>query len=456
MKVGVLGAGPTGLMAAADLADRGFDVVVFEAAGAVGGMAGSFEVADQRVDFGSHRLHGGAPPALLRRIRNLLGSDLQERPRSGRINLAGRWIGFPLTAGDLARRLPPRFAVGSALDTLRSPFRRPDPSNFQTAIQSGLGPTVARSFYGPYARKLYGVEPDELTAEVARRRVAASSPAAILRRLASARRDTPTFLYPRTGYGLIVERLAEAAIDDGARIALDTPVERIVPGNTGVAVTAGSDTRRFDHVVSTIPLPRLAHCLQAETLALVTRDAISTIRTRSMILVYLVVPRDQYTPFDAHYLPDDRHRVARLSEPKNYRDGPDPAGQTVLCAEIACWQTDELWRWNDEALGALVREELVTMGLPDPTPVHVETRRLASVYPVHETATQTARDTALAGTQALPGVTPTGRHGHAVFDNLHHVFAMGQAVAASFDEGGFSLSAWRSATAAFDDHVVED
>ena len=58
MSVLVAGAGPTGLIAARALADRGHDVLLIDQAPAVGGMSSSFEIAGQRVDFGSHRLHG--------------------------------------------------------------------------------------------------------------------------------------------------------------------------------------------------------------------------------------------------------------------------------------------------------------------------------------------------------------------------------------------------------------
>ena len=76
-------------------------------------MAASFEVGGQRVDHGSHRLHPSAPPPVRALLDELLGADLQERRRNGRLHLAGRWIGFPLRAADLARSVPPRVARAS-------------------------------------------------------------------------------------------------------------------------------------------------------------------------------------------------------------------------------------------------------------------------------------------------------------------------------------------------------
>jgi phytoene dehydrogenase-like protein len=102
----VLGAGPAGLAAAWRAARRGLKVTLLERADRVGGLAGSFEVAGLRVDHGSHRLHPSTPPPLIADLRSLLGSDLQTRPRNGRLRIVGRWVGFPLHAGQLARELP--------------------------------------------------------------------------------------------------------------------------------------------------------------------------------------------------------------------------------------------------------------------------------------------------------------------------------------------------------------
>ena len=176
--VAILGAGPAGLGAALALAQRGIEVTLFERQSAVGGNAGSFELAGQRVDYGSHRLHPASDPEVLEWIRGLLGDDLVTRPRHGRIRLMGRWIHFPLRAGDLILRVHPKFAIGVGLDMLAKaiPTRSGDgEENFATLLRSGLGRTICEEFYFPYARKIWGMDPVEISPAQARKRVASNS-----------------------------------------------------------------------------------------------------------------------------------------------------------------------------------------------------------------------------------------------------------------------------------------
>lgn len=51
-----------------------------------------------------------------------------------------------------------------------------------------------------------------------------------------------------------------------------------------------------------------------------------------------------------------------LSEPKNFRHGDDPAGVTVVCAEVAYWKDDEVWAASPEQLAELVMGTLEPYG----------------------------------------------------------------------------------------------
>ncbi len=434
--VAVIGAGPAGLLAALRARRAGHSVVVHEAAPRVGGMAGSFEVDGVRVDFGSHRLHPSIRPDLLAEVRALLGDDLQTRPRNGRIRLAGRWLRFPLRASDLVRSLPPRLAARAAADAALAPTRRPKADTFAEVVRAGLGPTMADAFYAPYARKLWGVRGEELTGELARRRVSAGSPAAMAKRLLGARGDGPTFFYPARGFGQISERLADAVVDAGGEVRLRSPVTSLDGLDAGL-------------VFSTLPLPALA--------AMAGGPA-TDLTYRGMALVYLVLDRRPYTPYDAHYFPEIDLLFSRLSEPTNYRDSPqDPDDRTVLCAEVPCTVGDEQWSAADEALGQEVADGLAGAGLPlvAPTAVHVE--RLPRVYPVYRVGFEEQLEPLLDWAHGLDRVVVFGRQGLFVPDNSHHALAMGaDAAAALRADGTFDRRQWDASLAAFRSNVVED
>src|SRR5215217_3878980 len=185
----VLGAGPAGLAAAREAAAAGRSVLVLERAATVGGMAASFEVAGVRVDHGSHRLHPATPPEVLGPLRELLGEDLQTRPRHGRLRLYGRWVGFPLRPVELARTLPPAAVARIGRDALSRPFVRSGGGSYAAVLAAGLGPELYGALYGPYAAKLWGLPGEAIDPEQARRRVGAGGVWGIARKILRADRS---------------------------------------------------------------------------------------------------------------------------------------------------------------------------------------------------------------------------------------------------------------------------
>ena len=468
--VAVLGAGPAGLAVARGAAARGLSVTLVERAASVGGMAAGLTVAGVAVDRGSHRLHPAAPEPVLALLRDLLGDDLQTRTRDGRLRLYGRWVAFPLRAGELARAVPPRVVLGVARDVLASPRRRGARDSYAGVLRASLGPTLYEEMYAPYARKLWGRDGADVDAEQARVRVTADTPAKVAARLLRPRRRTGpqrgrTFYYPRGGFGQITGALHAAAEQAGATVRCGAAVTRVSPSASGVLVgTADGRTLRAPRVLSTLPLPLLARVADPAPPDRALRDA-AELHYRAMVLVYLVhggppdaTGRVRWTRYDAHYLPGGETPVSRVSEPVNYRDSTDdPRDRTVLCAEIPCAVGDDVWRADDSTLAGMVRRGLAAADLPpvELRGVHVE--RLPVVYPVY------ARGFAdhLAGLEAwadgLPGVTTLGRAGLFAHDNTHHALVMAEAaVAALRPGGGWDDAAWAASRAAFRSHVVED
>lgn len=466
----ILGAGPAGLGAARGLAERGFEVDVIEASEQVGGNSGSFLLHDIHVDYGSHRLHPASDPEVLADIQALLGDDLLARPRHGRIRLLGRWIHFPLRPLDLGLRIHPRFAVGVGVDLLRKvlPAGAEDANEtFASILERGLGRTICAEFYFPYARKMWGEEPEALSASQARKRVGAGSIGKMLRRLlpggggSGAANTKGIFYYPREGFGQISQKLRERAEAAGARFHMGSRATRVGRDEAGFRVEAKSEERSVvleaDHVWSTIPSGVLAGILEPSAPEAVAAAA-KRIELRSMILIYLVLDTDQFSEYDAHYFPGADITITRMSEPKNYAAQKEPKGRTVLCAELPCSREDAVWSMTDAALGEVVERDLETAGLPlSCGVVEVVSRRLPAAYPIYHAGYEAHFDCVDDYLTGVDGVVSFGRQGLFAHDNTHHALFMARsAVACVNDAGDFDDAAWSDYRAIFETHVVED
>lgn len=463
----ILGGGPAGLAAAYQLARRGWrDVTVLERGPRVGGNAGSFVLDGIPVDFGSHRLHPSCAPALLADIRQLLGSDLLDRPRHGRIRLQGRWVHFPLKPVDLALRLPPAFAMGVFGDALTKRFAAEvSPPTFASVLEKGLGKTICREFYFPYAQKLWGLPPEALDAEQARRRVANSSLGKMIRRVLNAvpgmkPPGAGRFFYPRRGFGQIADAFAGAAAAAGAQVRLNADVHGVeIEGGQVAAVTATADgeRRRFParQVLSTIPLTTLARLVTGGPTP--PLHVTAGLGYRAMVLIYVTLDADYFTEFDAHYFPEAHLRISRMSEPKRYSLTERP-GRTVLCAELPCALGGQEWTMDSAGLLELFRKDIEAAGLgplPPVASVHVE--RIPHAYPLYTEGYRTAFDALDHWAGGIEGLVTFGRQGLFVHDNTHHTMAMAYALADCLQSTGtLDRAAWAAARKGFEANVVED
>ena len=470
-RVTILGAGPAGVGAAWQLTRQKLaNVTVLEQRNDVGGNAGSFDLDGLSVDYGSHRLHPACQPNILDDLRSLLRDDLLDRPRHGRIRLRGRWIHFPLQPHDIALHLPLSFGLGVARDAVRKLFPKhtrngKSEESFTSVLQRGLGSTVCNDFYFPYAKKIWGLPPEELSATQARRRVSAGSLTGIAKK---ALRMMPgfkapgagRFFYPREGYGQISRSISDAARGLGAKIELGATVKSLrlnSPHEIQFERDGETSFITADHVWSTIPVTVLSRIVvpNAPSDVLIAGEQISY---RAMILIYLVLAQDQWTPFDAHYFPEADVRLTRLSEPKNYSANTDPANRTVLCGELPCAVNDDVWNASDETLATLVIDSLERCDLPIRSPIiKVATKRLPYAYPIYRHGYEQYFDTLDGWVNGLEGVLTFGRQGLFAHDNTHHALAMAYgAVDCLRESGDFDLSKWGDYRAEFARHVVED
>ncbi|OPX31575.1 MAG: hypothetical protein B1H09_02620 [Gemmatimonadaceae bacterium 4484_173] len=465
-RVTILGAGPAGLWAALSLLEKHveIEVTVLEKEGSPGGITGSFRYRDLVFDYGSHRLHPATSSSLMGRISDLLGDDLLKRPRNGRIWLEKRFISFPLKPVDLIFHLPFSFSFGVVLDSLTSVFSdRSEGVSFEDTLRSGLGKTISTRFYFPYAEKLWGLSPSELSPVQAKKRIASSSIGKMMKKVLSSVRGSSVssgyFYYPVNGFGQIASRAADSIVDLGGKIMLDTEVVSVIPPSGkhhGTVVTAGGDRIETDFLFSTIPISDFMRFLDPVPPPSVV-EAAGRLLFRSMVFCFVEVRKTQYTSYDAHYFPGLDTCFSRLSEPRNYSSTDEPHGRTGLCFEIPCTEGDGVWSLDDDGILKLVLDDLAKTDLPEPEVASFVVKRKRNIYPVYDHAFSLNLGTVEEFLKEYSRMVSFGRQGLFVHDNTHHTMEMGVAAADCLSADlRWNAEKWADYRELFSSHVVVD
>lgn len=477
-KIVILGAGLAGLSIARELLKRrdfNADIEIIEREPYVGGLSASFVSERIILDFGSHRLHPSAPKNVFDDISALLGKQLIKRPRKGRIFLDGRFISFPVKLLDASLHLPLKFISGTIKDSIYAIFKRPrnDSVSYEEEVERRFGTTFCESFYFPYARKLWGIEPKEISMEQASRRVSAGNPVYILLRaicLAFQRQsgNAGSFYYPVRGFGQIAEKFAGDIIISGGKLRLSNSVCEIQSnGNSGFCIIVRrnhaqqdeekNDEIPADFVFSTIPVNNLVQMINPPAPYNVIK-ASENLKYRAMLFVYLILKAKQITPYDAHYFPNADVIFSRVSEPKNYSGTTEPDDMTGLCAEIPCNTNDKIWNAQDNEIINKVISDLEHIGFSIKS--HLKTafiRRRTNVYPVYNLNFRKNLDVINNYLDELHGIVSLGRQGLFLHNNIHNSINAGYKANECLESGlRWNSQKWHASRKEITEEVVLD
>ena len=244
----VLGGGPAGVTAGYLLAGAGVGTVVLETEDQVGGLAKTVVRDGYRFDLGGHRFFTKSGE-VARLWDEVMGEEMLLRPRLSRIYWNGRFLDYPLRAGNVVRRLGMLELARCGLSYIRAALRpKDDERTFEQWVTNRFGRRLFDLFFRSYTEKVWGVPTSEIRAEWAAQRIRGLSFGSAIRTALLGNRGNriksliEEFRYPRLGPGQMWEAFADGIEERGGEVRLEAPVEALEfeDGRVAAVVADGS------------------------------------------------------------------------------------------------------------------------------------------------------------------------------------------------------------------------
>jgi protoporphyrinogen oxidase len=446
-RVVIVGGGITGLTCAHQLARSGHEVTVYEKGQSMGGLASSYHMDEAVFDYGPHEFCT-ENPVLVEALKEILGQDLLVRQKTAAQHFGGKYVDYPLSPVQVLAQLSPvlitRVFLEVVLQRLKTLVWSSNDYSFEKWVVSRFGRTLYRTYFGPYTRKVWGIDPDRLDPRTASSRISFNSIFDYIIKTTAYflfKRDdyssihSPlknSYYYARGGIGTLTQRLAERCVEAGVKFEFDHGLERLE--SEGDVVQAlhfenGQSVRDFDYVVSTIPVTGLLACMGHPVIGL-------PVRFRSMVFVFMVIPKEKMSPYSWIYFPDEDVIFQRTTEFSHLDADMTPPGKTGVCFEISCFPDDPFWKMSDARIVGRVRADLEKVGLLERSvacEVHVVRKKF--IYPIQVVGYLEGIHALMTPVRKLKNAVSTGRQGLYKYCNMNECMEMALEVAEQIEAG---------------------
>jgi len=472
-RVAIIGAGPTGLTAAYKLAREGFEVFVLDKSASVGGVTATINYRGVSVDLGPHRFtpHNKKVKDF---VFNLLPGQILTKNQQSHIYLWGKFLTYPLSFKDILRNTHPmvlaRALTSYITFTLRKPLQKEDIASYQDYMHANFGPFLSEHIFCPIAEKTWGYPTSQLSADLAKRRVAQENLLKTTYNMIFSKKSamyqeqlTPpkAFYYFKGGFGKLAETLRDAVKNRGGKIILGAEVTNInIENHRCHSITYNKEGETYqlgcDWVIASNPLTQTFAWIKPDLKFPTNQTSIAKLEYLNLILLYLIVGRPRISRDISIFFPDRRLPFGRVFEQKNFDETMVPADRTVLGVEITCPTADPLWHVPDDKLTQLVGRQLEGLGiLKQQEVIDHFSIRLRDVYPVYDLSYQKRVDTLLNEIDKINNLITNGRLGLFLYNNTHHSIEMGL-LAAEAVISGRGIEKWREDRKVFETyHIIE-
>ncbi|PYU24786.1 MAG: FAD-dependent oxidoreductase [Acidobacteria bacterium] len=464
----IIGAGPAGLTAAAELSEHGVAAVVVEADDAVGGLARTVNYKGYLFDIGGHRFFTKWE-VIQRFWQRILREEFLERPRMSRIYYRKKFFSYPLRPADALRGvglLESLLILSSYLRSRLFPHRGEE--SLEQWVSNRFGKRLYKIFFKTYTEKVWGVPCAEIQAEWAAQRIKQLSLGTAIRNAFLRTNGTQAktlidhFHYPKRGPGQMWETLTALLEQKGYPVLRQRRVVRVCRNDRRVTrlVTCGPHGEEYfegTHFISSIPMRDLIMALDPPAPDEI-QEAARLLRYRDFLIVTLIVNRKDVMPDNWIYVHDPQVRVGRIQNFKNWSLAMVPdANKTSLGMEYFVFQNDALWASPDGSLLALAKRELVQLGLARADEIEDGTVvRMPKAYPMYDRGWETrVKKIRLYLDENLPDVQLVGRNGMHRYNNQDHSMMTGLCAARNILGARYDLWAINAEPEYHEDRIVD-
>ena len=362
MAIGILGGGLAGITVAAHL---GQECEVLEKESRGGGHCQTVQEQGFTYDAGGPHIIFSRNQAMVDYMVSLLGDNVNRARRNSKVFYKGRYVKYPFENG--LYDLDPQDRFECLYHYVKNDYPPPK-SNFKEWIYHHFGKGLAEKYLIPYNEKIWNVPAEQLGLEWVDGRVPKPPLEDVIKAAVGVASEGYThqlyFNYPLRGG---IESLTRALQQRVRKIVPDFTVEHIWREGSKWCVSNDWITRRYDKLVSTIPIQELAYALVDVPREI--RAATDSLRYNSLITIAVGLDSARLPDYSSIYVPDPEVRFHRLSFPAEFSPYNAPAGKSIIEAEITTNPGDGTHEMTDEAILADVTGDLAAMDLVRPSEV---------------------------------------------------------------------------------------
>ena len=442
----VIGAGPAGLSSALRLARQGKSVLVLEKEDHVGGLCATLQNGDSIFDLGGHRIIS-KDEEVMQEVLSIMGDELDIRNRKSQILLKGKFFEYPLDMKDLLKKMPLSTTMASGFSYIFTKIARLIAPHHDISLRDWVtnrfGKKLYDIYFGPYTEKLWGMNPDQISADFSSQRISLISLTDVLLRMLKLKKGTPKtyaskFYYPQKGIGRLCERFAEEVIANGGQVMLSTNVDKYhVDGKNIIGIEADGTEYTADHFINTSPMPELLQKL--DPIAPQDLQEIShRMRFRSLRFICCTFDVPKVTDNNWIYISEPQYIFMRLQDLRNWSPHLVPEGKSALVLEISCSRGDAIWEMPTNVLLDRCMVDLEKIGIyPGITKklLNYADTRNEHAYPVYDLDYKAKIRAVLGHLLQIENLTTCGRQGLYRYNNMDHSIKMGFLAAKRIAQG---------------------